>query len=272
MICSRSIGAQEYLQASMDSSHWPSEWIVPAWPRHERVHALITTRAGVGESSGVYGALDGSPGLNLGLGSGEETEVVLRNRATLAKILGLSPVWLKQVHGTSIVKADASITGISADASWTDQPDVALGILIADCLPVLFADRKGRVVAAAHAGWRGLAHGVLENTIEALPVDSSDLIAYIGPGIGALQFEVGEDVYRAFVDRDARAARLFASHAPGKWLADLPGLARERLAALDVEVVCESQSTSSAPQLFYSYRRDKATGRMAALIWLSDSS
>jgi hypothetical protein len=219
----------------------------------------------------MYGALDGSQGLNLGLGSGENKDVVLRNRAMLANTIGLSPVWLSQVHGSSVVRADPSMAGIAADASWTDEAGVALGILIADCLPVLFADKSARVVAAAHAGWRGLAQGVLENTVKALPVPSSDLTAYIGPGIGASNFEVGEDVYHAFVDRDARSKRHFVAHTPGKWFADLQGLAHERLLALDVDVTCEPRSTSGAPELFYSYRRDKTTGRMAALIWLSSA-
>lgn len=252
----------------MPSRAWPSEWIVPAWPVPASVKALVTTRTGAGESRGAFGSRDGGAGLNLGLGSGDERAVVSRNRAALAKTLGVDPVWLNQVHGTSVVKADRSVQPVKADAIWTDEPGLALGILVADCLPVLFADRSARVVAAAHAGWRGLANGVLENAVHALPVGASDLVAYFGPCIGAEHFEVGEDVFHAFVDRDARSARSFVPRGGGKWMADLQGLARTRLIALDVEVIANPRSTVGEPDLFYSYRRDKRTGRMAAVIWL----
>jgi len=256
----------------MPSKTWPSEWIVPAWSAHPHIHAVVTTRSGAGESLGAFGAINGGAGLNLGMGSGDDRTIVARNRATLAGLIGITPFWLSQVHGATVVKADHASSAIMADASWTNEPGIALAVLVADCLPVLFADRLGRVVAAAHAGWRGLASGVLEATLAALPVAASDMVAFLGPSIGASRFQVGADVFDAFTNADRHAREHFVAEQEGKWLCDLHGLARQRLLALGVEVVGAPLCTFELSQQFYSYRRDKVTGRMAALVWLSQGA
>ena len=250
--------------------------IVPAWPAPSNVRAWMTTRRG-GVSKGCHGAPpDG--GLNLGLGSGDARAAVLENRARLRAHLPAEPRWLKQVHGIRVVDAATAEEGvyaaaIEADASFTDTPGVVCAILVADCVPVLICDRQGKRVAAAHAGWRGLAAGVLEATIAAGGFDPSETMAWVGPAIGPTRFEVGHDVRDAFMGNDAVAdaasAQAFRPHAEAKWLADLPGLARMRLHACGVTDVVESGlCTASDATRFYSYRRDGVTGRMAALIWI----
>jgi polyphenol oxidase len=241
----------------------PADWIVPDWPAPATVHALITTRAG-GSSRGPYESL------NLGTRVNDSPDAVVANRAKLRSLLPAEPAWLSQVHGTRVVEADAVTMPPEADASFTRSPGTVCTVLVADCLPVLLADRHGSVVAAAHAGWRGLAAGVLESTISAMTCPPDQLIAYLGPAIGAGAFEVGEDVYQAFLSHDSLARQAFRPHAPGKWLADLFLLARQRLAASGVsEVYGGGLCTFSHPQRFFSHRRDRVTGRMAALIWLA---
>lgn len=241
--------------------------IRPEWPVSHRVRALVTTRAG-GLSIGPYASL------NLGTGTGDDQPKVRENRRRLRALLPAEPRWLRQVHGTDVVCADTVGEPCAADASWTAAPGVVCAVLVADCLPVLLAERHGRVVAAAHAGWRGLAAGVVENTVAALGaagVAPRDLVAWLGPAIGPDAFEVGGEVLEAFrsVDHSAPAAFRPGRGQSGRWLADLYMLGRQRLARAGVhEVRGGGLCTMSDPARFYSYRRERATGRMAALIWI----
>jgi purine-nucleoside/S-methyl-5'-thioadenosine phosphorylase / adenosine deaminase len=241
-----------------------ADCIVPEWPAPAHVKALVTTRAG-GVSTGPYATL------NLGFATADANGAVRANRARLQALLPQPPRWLKQVHGARVVCADGLAERPEADASVAHMPGTVCAVLIADCLPVLFTNVSGTVVAAAHAGWRGLAAGVLDNTIADIGragVPASDLLAYIGPGIGASAFEVGNDVHQAFVGRDPKAAGAFKPHAAGKWLADLAALARAALARCGItRVYGGGLCTYSDPVRFYSHRRDRVTGRMAALIW-----
>ena len=242
----------------------PEDWIVPDWPAPSHVHALITTRAG-GVSAPPYDTF------NLGLSTGDDRAAVMENRRRLRALLPDEPRWLKQVHGARVLHAATVYDRPEADASLTREGGVVCAIQIADCLPVLLSNRDGGIVAAAHAGWRGLAAGVIDNTIAAM-IDAgakrSDIVAYIGPGIGPSAFEVGDDVVAAYVERDAGAAEAFTALRPGKWLADLPALARRALARCGVTAVSGGDlCTYSDPKRFFSYRRDKVTGRMGALIW-----
>jgi len=253
---------------------WPG--IVPEWSAPSAVHALVTTRAG-GVSAGPFGLQDGSPGgLNLGLHVGDDPAAVSENRARLERILPAPVRWLEQVHGTAVHDADAPWNGTLpvADAAVTLRPGVVLAVMTADCLPILLADEDGRGVGVAHAGWRGLAAGVAEATVDALRArlgPDARLTAWLGPAIGPSAFEVGDEVRQAFCDDDLAAASAFVpGAAPGKWWADLYALARRRLAARGVVQVGGGQAcTVTAPQHFYSHRRDRRSGRMASLIWLA---
>lgn len=239
------------------------DWIVPDWPAPANVKALITTRAG-GASRGAYASL------NLGLRTGDDPRAVAANRERLRASLPLEPKWLRQVHGSVVVEADALTEAPEADASFAHRPETVCAVLVADCIPVLFADRAGTAVAIAHAGWRGLASGVIEHTVQRMAAAPGELLAYLGPGIGSRAFEVGPDVRDAFLALDARAEAAFVQHAPEKWLADLFLLARQRLARAGVRHIHGGGfCTYSDPRRFFSYRRDRATGRMAALIWRS---
>jgi YfiH family protein len=243
---------------------WPEDWIVPDWPVPERVHALITSRNG-GGSTGPYASM------NLGLCVGDDSDAVEANRRKLKRFLPAEPRWLDQVHGTTVIDAKTLTRPVQADASITKNPDCVSVVMIADCLPILFADRTGSAVAAAHAGWRGLADGVIENTVRALDVPPQNLLAYLGPAIGPSAFEVGNDVRDAFVACDPAARLAFRPHKPGKWLADLFSLARQRLARSGVlNVYGGGLCTYSNPARFFSHRRDRTSGRMAALIWIED--
>jgi YfiH family protein len=240
------------------------DWIVPDWPAPANVKALITTRAG-GISEGAFASL------NLGLRTGDDPQAVAANRDRLSSLLPQRPRWLRQVHGASVVEADALEGRPEADAGIARRPGTVCAVLVADCIPVLLADRAGTTVALAHAGWRGLAGGVIENTTRRMAVDPRDLIAYLGPGIGPSAFEVGADVRDAFLGRDAGAAAAFTPHAAGKWLADLFLLARQRLRRAGIgEVHGGTLCTYSDARRFFSYRRSRTTGRMAAVIWLSE--
>lgn len=237
-------------------------WIVPDWPAAPSVRALMTTRNG-GVSQGPYASL------NLGLKVDDDPQVVTRNRARLRESLPAEPKWIAQVHGSRVADADRLEGLEEADGSVSRRPGTVCAVMIADCLPVLLSDRSGTVVGAAHAGWRGLAAGVIENTVRAMQVDPAELIAWMGPAIGPGAFEVGADVRSAFVDRDPGAATAFADHRPGKWLADLFWLARRRLHAIGVtDVHGGGLCTVADPQRFFSHRRDRVTGRMAALVWI----
>ena len=248
------------------------EIILPQWGSPlPTVGALSTTRA-CGFSSAPYDDGQGGGGLNLGAHVGDAMENVRRNRARLRRHLPAEPVWLNQVHGTRVVDATQAAEATEADASFTTQPGVVCAIMTADCLPVLFADKAGKAVGAAHAGWRGLAAGVLENTVARMrEAGAADILAWLGPAIGPAHFEVGEEVRQAFVDRSAPHAEAFAPIAarPGKYLADLYRLATQVLQAAGVVDVRGGRfCTVAEPRRFYSYRRDGTTGRMASLIWL----
>ncbi len=210
--------------------------------------------------------------MNLSLRVGDELDAVGSNRALLAALAGAEPRWLDQVHGARAVAAEmiqAFDVLQKADASYTDVPGVVCAVLVADCLPILICDDLGTQVAVVHAGWRGLAEGVVENSVHAFGAASTRLMAYLGPCIGPTAFEVGADVRAAYCDRDAAASAAFVDYRAGKWLCDLPLLARQRLGKLGIDrVYGGTRCTYRESQHFYSYRREPATGRMAALIWL----
>jgi len=234
------------------------------WPAPSSVHAFVTTRDG-GAGSGAFQSF------NLSHKVGDDTAAVDANRRRLRGWLPANPRWLRQVHGSRVVDAATVTDPVEADAAVTRERGVVCTISVADCLPVLFCDRSGSVVAAAHAGWRGLAGGVLENTVSAMQCEPRDILAWLGPGIGPTAFEVGADVYSAFVQQAPEAAGAFRPHAPGKWLCDLFALARQRLTGAGVMAVHGGgHCTYRDATRFFSYRRDRATGRMAALIWLEN--
>lgn len=245
-------------------------FITPDWPAPSKVRALITTRNG-GVSGGVYASL------NLGDHVNDDPVAVERNRMVVTTQINARPLWLRQVHGTRVVDAAECLTLSSdavfeADASWTNQAGVACTVMTADCLPVLFCDRAGNVVAAAHAGWRGLLGGVLEATIDAMNVPAEEVLAWLGPAIGPQAFEVGEDVRSAFIDVSGEAAAAFGAGQQGKWLADIYQLARQRLSAKGLtQVFGGDLCTVSEADRFFSYRRDGETGRMASLIWIDQT-
>jgi len=239
-----------------------ADWIVPDWPAPPRVRSLITTRNG-GSSRGPFATF------NVGTRSGDDSAAVAANRDHLRRFLPQEPKWLRQVHGTNVVCADNLVASPDADGSFAKQPGTVCAVLIADCLPVLLCDSGAAVVGVAHAGWRGLSGGVIENTVKAMAAAPERMLAYLGPAIGPTAFEVGADVRDAFVSHDAAAASAFAPQGRNKWKADLCALARQRLVALGVaQVYGGSWCTAGDPQRFFSYRRDGVTGRMAALIWL----
>lgn len=237
--------------------------IVPDWPAPANVRAVQTTRHG-GVSRGPYASL------NLGDHVGDDAAAVAANRALLGTVMPAEPSWLKQVHGIAVADADTAFSGVEADAAVARRPGRVCAVMTADCLPVLLCDRSGSVVAAAHAGWRGLCAGVIEAAVDAMHVPASDVLAWLGPAIGPQAFEVGDEVRAAFLARDAAATAAFAAHGSGKWLADIWLLARQRLAAIGVEAVWGGgQCTVADSERFYSYRRDGATGRMATCVWLA---
>ncbi len=242
----------------------PRDWIVPDWPAPANVRALIPTRRG-GGGTGPFASM------NLGQRIDDDMQSVRTNRASLRDLLPAEPKWLLQVHGAQVVDADRLQQPVEADAAVARNPGSVCTVMVADCLPALLTDRAGSVVAAAHAGWRGLAAGVLENTVRAMGTAPDELLAYLGPAIGPSAFEVGADVRDAFLARNTDAASVFVAHKPGKWLADLFALARQRLRASGVtQIYGGGLCTYSDPRRFFSHRRDKVTGRMAALIWLTD--
>ena len=238
--------------------------IYPDWPAPGTVKAVTTTREG-GVSAAPFDAF------NLADHVGDRAEAVQRNRDLLRRRLRLpaEPVWLEQVHGCSVAACGSAGPRPRADASYADRAGSVCAVLTADCLPVLFCDRQGTRVAAAHAGWRGLAGGVLESTVEALGVAPGQLLVWLGPAIGPQAFEVGAEVRRAFVEQHAEAGDAFVAQTNGRWLGDLYRLARIRLRALGVNAVYGGGfCTFGDAERFFSYRRDQVTGRMATLIWL----
>ncbi len=246
-------------------------WIEPQWPVAPAVRALITTRAG-GYSQGPWGDVSGRNGLNLGLGS-DDAATVERNRQRLAALLPATPVWLQQVHGSTVVDAARYAPGAQADGAVTCEPGVVCCVLVADCLPVLLADTLGRGVGIAHAGWRGLAGGVIQTAVAQLRGLVGDprarTLAFLGPAIGPGQFVVGPEVREAMCRTLAMAPQAFVEHPPDRYRANLYALARMALAQEGVEAVYGGDwCTVSDPERFYSFRRDRVTGRQAALIWM----
>lgn len=243
-----------------------AEWITPDWPAPPQVKAAATLRTG-GVSEGVFASL------NLGSHVGDDPGAVLENRRLVRAELRLpaEPTWLNQVHGIQVVEADAAATPAppSADASIAVGPGAVCVVMTADCLPVLFCDRQGTRVGAAHAGWRGLAGGVLGATIKALGIPPSQLMVWLGPAIEQNAFEVGEEVHEAFSKLAAENAAAFKANARGRWQADLYQLARNELARLGVTAVYGGGFECFADsKRFFSYRRASRTGRMATLVWL----
>lgn len=248
------------------------ELIIPDWDLlPANVGTLSTTRRG-GFSPVPYDDGAGGGGLNLGVHVGDASDLVLQNRALLRRLLPSEPAWLSQVHGSCALDAALAQDAPQADACIATQPGVVCAIQTADCLPVLFCDVGGKVVGAAHAGWRGLAGGVLENTLSCMrDAGAGDITAWMGPAIGPQCFEVGQEVFDAFAARDAAMVTAFQAVAgqPEKYLADIYALARKTLWNAGVEKVFGGgRCTVSESALFYSYRRDRTTGRMASLIWL----
>ena len=278
---------------------WPTDWLAPDWPAPANVRALCTTRIG-GISSGAWS------GFNLAAHVGDDRALVAGNRALLRAHLPAEPVWLTQVHGVRVIDPDAHDSGATppeADAARTRAIETPCAVLTADCLPVLLCDRPSSLeagatarsgvasaraaatgvavsrvasteVAAIHAGWRGLADGVLEATAAAMQTRPQDWLAWIGPCIGPDAFECGEDVVEAFCAGHPEARSAFRAHPVqrGKWLGDLPAIARQRLVALGVpatSIFGGGLCTLSDASRFYSFRRDGVTGRMATLVWLA---
>ena len=244
-------------------------WLWPDWPAPVGVQAAVTTRQGPGQSLPPFDRF------NLGLASGDGAARVQAHRAALVPALGLpaAPHWLQQVHGTRVHRVGpepASAVMPQADAAVCTERGQVLAILTADCLPVLFARRDGRAIGAAHAGWRGLAAGVLEATLAAMESPAEELIAWLGPCIGADSYEVGAEVRAAFVAHDPEAATAFVATRPGHWRCDLALLARQRLRALGLDAVHGGGFDTLTDPRFYSYRGDAGrTGRFASLLWLA---
>lgn len=236
-------------------------WLKADWPAPEAVCAGTTLRCG-GFSQGVFSSLN--PAQHVG----DNPVHVERNRMKIEETLQLpaKPVWLQQTHSSRVIQADASLGSNTADASFTSRQGVVCAVLTADCLPLLLCSSDGNAVAAVHAGWRGLLSGVVENSVRAMP--GQNLIAWLGPAIGADSFEVGEDVRNAFIGKSASFAEAFRKHKEDKWLADLYGLARIILAGLGIDRIYGGGfCTMTDSERFFSYRRDGRTGRMATLIW-----
>lgn len=236
------------------------------WPAPPRVRALTTLRSGPGVSLPPFDRW------NLGASCGDRPGHVQENRRRLAEVLPSPepPHWLRQVHGTQVARIEAASAGeAEADAAVTAVPGTVLAVLTADCLPVLFCDRAGTEVAAAHAGWRGLVAGVLENTVAAMHTEPRQLLAWLGPAAGPQAYEVGEEVFAAFAGADPGAGACFRPTRPGHWHADLFALARRRLHAAGVgQVHGGDLCTIGDAKRFFSHRRDQRCGRMASLVWL----
>jgi polyphenol oxidase len=228
-----------------------TDFLIPDWPAPANVKALVTTRA------------HGNVAHHIG-----DQESAVAARLGLRAYLPDEPAWLTQVHGTRCIAAETAEFGTEADASVTRSRGVVCAVLTADCLPVLLCDDAGTVVAAAHAGWRGLLSGVIECTVAEMSVPGERLMAWLGPAIGPSAFEVGDEVRAAFVAVDAGAVDAFVARPNGKWLCDLYALARLRLSAVGVtRVFGGDRCTFTEQDVFFSFRRERETGRMASLIW-----
>ena len=249
--------------------------IIPDWANVPQNIGALSTKRGGGASQGPYDDGNGGGGLNLGTHVNDAPQAVASNRALLAAVLPAEPVWMTQVHSNHVIDAGDAEIGVEADAAIATRPGVVCAVQTADCLPVLFADLQGRVVGAAHAGWRGLVGGVLQNTVERMrQAGAGQIVAWLGPAIGPEQFEVGADVLSAFTDAapqlltQTQACFHPISARPGKYLADIYGLARIALQQAGVQGVYGGGLCTVTDRMFYSYRRDHVTGRMASLIWL----
>ncbi|MBV5307943.1 peptidoglycan editing factor PgeF [Chromatium okenii] len=246
------------------------ELIQPDWPAPSRVRAFSTTRSG-GVSSGAFASL------NLADHVGDAPADVATNRARLRTELELptEPCWLRQVHGCTIVTASSAQQNCEADGSLARESGAVCAVMTADCLPLLFCDERGTSVAAVHAGWRGLADGVIEMAVATLALPPEQMLVWLGPAIGATAFEVGDEVRERFMATDSAAGAAFMpseinSLTPPRWQADLFLLARQRLQRLGIErIYGGGDCTFSQPDRFFSYRRDGITGRMASVIWLA---
>ncbi|NOU24114.1 MAG: peptidoglycan editing factor PgeF [Methylotenera sp.] len=241
-------------------------FIIPNWPAPANVKALQTTRIG-GVSHAPYASL------NLGAHVNDDPIAVAKNRQLLSLYLPSEPVWVNQVHGVEVIDAAKSSCLQNADASFTTKPNVVCVTMTADCLPVLLCDKSGSVVAAVHAGWRGLCDGAIEAAVNKLAVDKREILAWLGPAIGPKAFEVGDEVREQFIAKDAQAETAFKANG-NKWLGDIYTIARQRLNNLSVTQIYggsinENFCTYTDEARFFSFRRDNATGRMASLIWLA---
>lgn len=238
-----------------------SDFIYPDWPAPANIKAIQTTRAG-GLSRTPYKSL------NLGTHVGDFACDVAANRQRLSPFLPSEPVWLNQVHGVQVMDASLANCVEEADATFSKKVGTVCTVMTADCLPVLLCDTEGTVVAAAHAGWRGLCQGVLEATVMAMQTPPEKLMAWMGPAIGASVFEIGDEVRAAFIVKNAQAAQAFTPISPNKWLMDIYQLARLRLKAVSISQVYGGDFCTYTDQTrFFSYRRDGITGRMASMIW-----
>jgi YfiH family protein len=240
------------------------QWLIPDWPAPARVRAFVTTRDG-GVSGGEYASM------NLGSRSGDDVANVARNRLIVRSQLPATPRWMAQMHGAEVADLDRLREDDvpSADAATTGIPGRVGAVLTADCMPLFLCDERGRRVGVAHAGWRGMAAGVIENTVRSVGADPAKLMAWMGPTIGPTAFEVGPEVREAFVAVDSRAADAFVQHKPGKYLADLYALARQRLQRAGVaRVFGGGFCTYREADRFFSYRRARKSGRMGAFIWM----
>jgi len=236
-------------------------WLIPDWPAPVGIKACVSTRAG-GVSVAPFDTF------NLGDHVDDDPAAVAQNRSKLTTALNARPAWLKQVHGVDVVQASPDQV-MQADASWSTTPGIACTIMTADCLPALFCNRQGTQVAAAHAGWRGLAAGVLEATVDSFADAPSEILVWLGPAIGPQAFEVGPEVRDAFMATHPETAEAFVpSVNPGKFMADIYQLARLRLAAHGVTAVCGGGLSTYNDERFFSYRRGARTGRFASLVWI----
>ncbi|MEO6296738.1 MAG: peptidoglycan editing factor PgeF [Dokdonella sp.] len=246
-------------------------WLTPDWDAPASVRAVVTTRAMFGQSKAPFDSF------NLGSRCGDAPDAVVANRAALVDTLALPrwPLWLRQVHGIGVFDADKDTVCArepESDAAITHAAGRVLAVLTADCLPILFCADDGSAVGVAHAGWRGLAGGVIEATIAGLNVPVARVLAWLGPAIAAASYEVGDEVRAVFVAVDPRAADAFASTRPGHWLCDLYALARQRLVAAGVTRIYGGHFDTFQDARFYSYRRECETGRFATLIWIEPAA
>lgn len=239
-------------------------WLQADWPAPDFIKAGTTLRQG-GVSTGVYS------GFNLATHVGDELAAVEENRAILTRSLNApdAPQWLEQIHSSKAVLLPNEETIPKADASYTSKENVVCSVMTADCLPLLITNKQGSCVASIHAGWRGLCDGIIEATIKKLPTEPETLLVWLGPAISADVYEVGEEVYDAFIHDDNKAKQAFTSVSEGHWLFDIYHLARYRLNTMGIkQIYGGDRCTLSEEEQFFSYRRDNVTGRMASIIWI----